>query len=348
MRLLIFFVVLLGLNSCHYFKVKFKHQDSIEGMDSHINHINQKDTSIQYCVITHGIGRKEYDYSYDLIDGVSKKLLGKKYKHKREVIKIEEIDKVNYLEKHTCTSQNSNNKIIFYSVRWSVFTDSIKDSFIRRENKPDNWTLSKTIKNSVMIEKAGDLFFVQRKEVLDKIFTVYDACFEDIQNANISDAHLTLVSASLGSQVLLRYLNHVNVTDTNSFLLNKFSSKNEDDEFNASWFLFSNQIDLMLEGVHRWGGADDKSFDLDGVNMTVFRNPNDMLCYILPDNTEVISSVKTNIKNVYYYNAPFKNNLLSAHTQTLYLKKMHSALAFGTYNDINGQKNWWFKKTKIK
>jgi hypothetical protein len=400
------FFILFGflLAGCMHLNPKFRTELTFKGLKQYAS-----DSTIVVFVI-HGIGHQEQNYSYKLINGLGKNVLGKGFTYESK--SPENLQKGN-LEKFTL--KNNHQRLIVYSITWSSFSDPYKDALRKEEfgRRPYNWNISEKVKDVIMIDRAGDLFFAQHSEILPKILETVDIAFADMERVNPSEK-INIISGSLGSQVFLKYLslryagflkNNVpfqtfcsqnlnkdlkkDSLDKNSDLdflakeekelyLKVFENQNPYNEelFNAplnasftfdnsnpvvftkalNFYMLTNQYNLMSDNFKVWGGLklNIENIDLrpkfEEVKVVAFKNPNDMLCYQLPENflaANASNSTKPEVVNVWYWNLIFRNNIIQAHTAPFHMRKFYKVISYGSTNE-NGCFTYSWVKLKDK
>lgn len=202
MKIILFGLILVLSASCIHLNPRFKSENNFNGLEKKFQEIEGVET--QYCFVIHGIGHQEQNYSYKLMNGVSKNLLNKGY-----TSEIQPLIEKN-LEKCSFTSKDKTKKIVYYSITWSSWSDLEKEALIAQEenHNPTNWNISDYVKHGVMIERAGDLFFASRERIFDQIFDIVNVGINDMLNENpeVKMDNLNIISGSLGSQVFIKIL----------------------------------------------------------------------------------------------------------------------------------------------
>ena len=239
-----------------------------------------------------------------------------------------------------------------------------------------------------MIDRAGDLFFAQHPDVTPKINSIIDAAFFDMSLQKGSIGDINIISGSLGSQVTLRYLkgkfknfkqreacnqygieidsNIIEPTPDEKLVASLFTNESIGlegvfEKRGLNFYMLSNQYDLMKGNLESWGGVEyycEQNGDsvkieecLNNINVVAFRNPNDMLCYYLQEETLVGNSEKCksgenlSVSNVHYWNFLIGNNLLQAHTKPFTSKKMFKAISYGSTKGED-KSNYWILKVE--
>ena len=155
-----------------------------------------------YCILFHGMGSKDQNYSYNMINNLAKN------KFKNPCIRKEpNFSDSPSIEKFVASNQDNNETIIFYSIRWSNLTDPLKESLMNEENKnPRRRKISKIAKNGLMIDLIKDVMAVQEEPVLDEVIKYLDTVMDDIYLSTPSNPNINIISASLGSAMIYRYL----------------------------------------------------------------------------------------------------------------------------------------------
>jgi hypothetical protein len=251
-------------------------------------------------------GKNNYKYEIEVLensefnkkDNNSLKEICKEYNNDKEieVLKIKAIS----LDK----SKSYTNT--FYSINWSVVLDESKHNLVETEfgNSPHYWGINKILKKMLVMEKFSDAFAGSQPDLTKKF---YKTILEIVKDGDILDnktSALNVITGSFGTQLFLGAINELQKKDKSKIyqsLLkenNYISSHNiniSDNKFMISKdlklkiYALTNQVNLMPNNVNQWySGISDSTGDTSRLNFSsvqimAFRNPNDLLCYYLPD-----------------------------------------------------------------
>lgn len=261
---------------------------------------------------------------------------------------------------------------VFYSINWSVVIDSSKRKLEETEfdYSPRYWGINKGLKRFVMIEKMSDAFAGSQPAMAQKIYYTYYAIVADggvLQNPNTT---LNVITGSFGTQLFLGAINELQKNEKSLYFEKQFKTQNEflkdsisfveefrksvtiDPTLKLQLYALTNQVNLMPNNVNPWFkdlNQDSLLLEFNSVQITAFRNPNDILCYYLPDTVakkyfpnKIHDSVR--VINSYYFNWPFKNDVASAHTAVFKLKKLSKIIYYGSNSNWVRKKNTLYKK----
>lgn len=261
----------------------------------------------------------------------------------------------------------------FYSINWSVVLNESKHNLEETEfgYSPRYWGINKFIKRIVMVRRMSDAFAGSQPELAQKFYNTY---YEIVTDGNIlknDNSTLNVITGSFGTQLFLGAINelqkkkestyYTNLSESNkslfkddtSLFFDNFQSKVIiDNSLKLHLYALTNQVNLMPNNVNQWFSGLDKDsskLNFSSVQIMAFRNPNDILCYYLPDSagknffpSTIHESVT--VINSYYFNWPFKNDVASAHTAVFNLKKLSKIIYYGSNSNWIRKKKTLYKK----
>ena|SRR6218665_2313176 len=321
--------------------------------------------SISVVMFVHGMGRKDQNYPYYTINKMAKKSLGAGYKiekctdfyHDNEDIKPQ-------LEKFVAESTNKEKKMIFYSLRYSNFSDTIKDSMKANESIIDRKFrrgLTARVAKDGFIDQFKDVMKVQETEVMKKLINYYDLVMTDAENnyfINSDSIKINLITSSLGSAVTAAflydfYLNIAKASFNPQLKTNfdhkafHFDKKTQRKKYFFTVYQLTNQLILFDKSIRNWGN--DKQFEEQELSPTdknamssrfdlriySFRNPKDLLCFYVPPTfyQDLFKDYENvhEVINIHYKNMIGHNNIITAHIHPLNSKRIAKTLSEGVH-----------------
>ncbi|MGV6861557.1 MAG: hypothetical protein ACWA41_07280 [Putridiphycobacter sp.] len=369
--------LLTSLNACKIFRSpRIKSSGYIQGISAKYPKYYK---SNQFLII-HGIGAQKNDYSEKLIRRLNNYHFGtNNYQYEIWTYENKEFQKQNTtdycavldkycnhgdieimkIKAHSLDSER-NDTNLFYSINWSVLIENNRNELKNSEigGKPLYRGLNRFAKRKILIDKVSDAFSGSKTGTLTPLVTAFIKILED--EKMLEKDKLNLISGSFGSQLFLATLLAL---QDDSFHINDFIDKDEqtifmqedgfkldiNTEIELNMFMLTNQLNLMPENVIDWANSicndslnKSTRLNFNKVNVTAFRNPNDLLCYYVPKkalkNIFSVDDSDIHLVNAYYFNWPIRNDAMLAHTSVFKLKKLSKIIYYGS------ESNW----TKLK
>lgn len=248
----------------------------------------------------------------------------------------------------------------YYSINWAVAVQNSKDSLVNAEmnNSPFYLGINKMLKKMVMMRRVSDAFSGSKPQIIIKL---HKLLCQIITDGNLFNKNsLNVITGSFGTQITLGLLQEIQQFENSKLFKNKFEfqeifsqlAKADNkgiDYYKAKLtidttqklkiFSLSNQLNLMPNNINGWYSnlkRDSSHLNFDSVQIVAFRNPNDILCYYMPQKTaEQFFPKTTNVKviNTYYFNWPIRNDVATAHTVVFDSKKLAKIIHYGTYSN---------------
>ena len=329
---------------------------------------SKNDLSI--VIFVHGMGYKDQNYSYFTINKMAKTSLGNKYTIRKDVFFDSDVDTIKtQLEKFIATNKEGNKSIVFYSLRYSNLSDTIKE--VMRENEAivdkgfRRGFVAKVAKNG-FIDQFKDVMKVQEEGVLPKIVYYFDLAVNDAMEKYFlgkDNVKINFVTSSLGSAVTAAYIYDFYLSLAQKSAVKENVSPNFDHaifsyfsltdqsnvKFHFNVYQLTNQLVLFGTSIQNWGNKKTeaerlqmnvldsmqvlKMKDYFDLNIYSYRNQNDDLClYVPPLFYQELLKDNVNVKpviNIHYTNLLLHNDPISAHTFPLSSGRIAKRLANG-------------------
>lgn len=243
---------------------------------------------------------------------------------------------------------------LFYSINWSVLIEKDRDKLrkIEMDGKPFFRGTNRLAKRMILINNVSDAFTGSKSNTLEYIVKGF---IKIIDNGNLlKNENINLISGSFGSQLFLATLlalqdesfyksNFFGLLNQNNLINDSTMFKiNKNNKISLNMYMLTNQLNLMPDNVIDWANSicnnkfhkDSTKLNFKEVNITAFRNPNDLLCYYVPiealKNIFKVPNSSINLVNAYYFNWPIRNDVLFAHTSVFKLKKLSKIIYYGS------------------
>jgi hypothetical protein len=330
-------LLLLLLTSCKQLRFSFKSEGKTDGIFQDFEKPKKNapvTPKIKAVVFVHGMGQKDQNYSYLMLNNLAKFHFKGHYQIIKDISFHTKDTFKTHLEKFKAFDKNKDT-ILFYSIRYSNKSDSIKIKMKKNEmieNKRRNG-IPRFAKNG-FIDQFKDVMLVQEKNISDTITIMFNESLSDFvkhKNFDKDSSCINFITASLGTAVTARYLRSIyllkkekDVDDSLSYAdMHQMNSISNDKNYrkilsikNFRIYQLTNQLDLFGESIKNWGnpstfqGYQDElnEFKMNSNKRLIqsndnkmvlksysFRHPNDLLCfYVKPSFYKTHFDIKSN------------------------------------------------------
>jgi hypothetical protein len=254
---------------------------------------------------------------------MAKTSLGPHYTITNDTFQDADVDSIKtQLEKFVATNKEGDKRIVFYSLRYSNLSDSIKESMRINESRVDGEiprNFAAKVSKDVFIDQFKDVMKVQESGTLPKIIYYFDLAINDAKTKYLqgkSNVEINFITSSLGSAVTAAYVYDFYLNLAQSKLENKTITPNFQHEgfhyitqmkeantkFHFNIYQLTNQLVLFGTSIQNWGNKkspeEEDSIQSQLKRMTAeerdqmgqnfhlnvysYRNPNDLLCLYVP------------------------------------------------------------------